>query len=296
VSEKIGFIGLGAMGLPMAAKLIEAGYELRVFNRTAEKAKPLVMQGAEAVTHPAETARPGGVVVTMVSDDEALGGLVVGDDSIANRLAPGGIHISMSTVAPATARKLTEHHAACGSSYLAAPVFGRPDNAEARQLVICVSGPAAATAKVRPLFEAMGRKIFDFGEQPGAANAVKLAGNFLIGAALEAMAEAFAMAEKSGVDRVKVAEMLGQTLFSCPIYQRYGKAVAEKRHTPAGFRMALGFKDLDLVSRTAQEVRAPMPVASLVRDRLLAGLAKGREDMDWSALALGVLDDAGLPR
>jgi 3-hydroxyisobutyrate dehydrogenase-like beta-hydroxyacid dehydrogenase len=140
----------------------------------------------------------------------------------------------------------------------------------------------------------MGREVFDFGEEPGAANVAKLCGNFLIASALEAMAEAFTMAEKSGVDRPKVAEMLGKTLFACPVYQRYGEMVAAKRHTPAGFKLSLGLKDVELVLQAAGEVRTPMQLAGLVRERLISGLAKGRDEMDWSALALGVLDEAGI--
>jgi 3-hydroxyisobutyrate dehydrogenase-like beta-hydroxyacid dehydrogenase len=147
---------------------------------------------------------------------------------------------------------------------------------------------------VRLLHEAIGRAIYDFGEAPDAANVAKLAGNFLIGAAVEAMGEAFTMVEKSGVDRVKVAQMLTQTLFASPVYQNYGAMVAEKRHRPAGFQLALGLKDFELVLKTAGEVRTPMPLAGLVRDRLIAALAKGRDDLDWSGLALGVLDDAGI--
>ncbi|MGH7913806.1 MAG: NAD(P)-dependent oxidoreductase, partial [Candidatus Binataceae bacterium] len=147
---------------------------------------------------------------------------------------------------------------------------------------------------IRPLLEAIAQGIFDFGEEPGAANVAKLVGNFLIAANLEAMSEAFAMAEKQGVDRTTVADMLAKTLFACPIYQGYGKAIAEKRFTPVGFRMPLGLKDLELALRTAAEVTMALPIASLVRDRFLASLAKGRAEMDWSAIALSVLDDAGL--
>jgi 3-hydroxyisobutyrate dehydrogenase-like beta-hydroxyacid dehydrogenase len=200
----------------------------------------------------------------------------------------------MSTIAPATARKLAQYHASRGSLYLAAPVFGRPDNAAQRQLAVCISGPAAAKAQVKPLLDAIGRAVFDFGEEPGAANVVKLCGNFLIAAALEALAEALTMAEKSGVERGAVAEMLGKTLFVCPVYQRYGNAIAAKRHTPARFTMPLGLKDVELVLQTAGEVRTPMPLAALLRERLISGLAKGRAEMDWSALALGVLDEAGI--
>lgn len=267
---------------------------MRVYNRTPSKAAPLVAQGAVQAQAVGDTAVPGGIVFTMLSDDAAVASVVHGDDGIAARLAPGGIHVSMSTIAPATARELARYHADRGSIYLGSPVFGRPDNAARKQLVVCVAGPAAAKARVRPLHEAMGRAIFDFGDDPGAANVAKLAGNFLIGAATEAMAEAFTMVEKSGVDRLKVAEMLTKTLFACPVYQNYGAMVAAKRHLPAGFKLPLGLKDFELVLKTAGEARVPMPIAGLVRDRLIAGIAHGREEMDWSALALGVLDDAGI--
>jgi 3-hydroxyisobutyrate dehydrogenase-like beta-hydroxyacid dehydrogenase len=294
MNEKVGFIGLGAMGLPMAANLIAAGIVPTVWNRTASKAAPLIAKGAAAAATPAEAASPGGVVITMLADDAAVEAVVAGADGIAARLGPGGIHVSMSTIGPTTARTLARYHSERGSTYMGAPVFGRPDNASLRQLVICTSGATAAKERVRPLLDAMGRAIFDFGEEPGAANIAKLCGNFLIGAAVEAMAEAFTMAEKGGLERGKVAEMLSQTLFACPVYQRYGQMIAAKRHTPAGFKLPLGLKDLELVLKTAGEVRAPMPVAGLVRERLVSALAKGRDEMDFSALALGVLDDAGI--
>ena len=290
----IGFIGLGSMGLPMASNLLAAGHKLRVYNRTASKADALLKQGAELVSHSAAVASPGGVAITMLSDDATLEAMVVGVDTIAHRLAPGGIHISMSTIAPATARKLAQYHAENGSIYVAAPVFGRPEAAHAKRLWICTSGPHQAKHKIAPILNSMGQKTFDFGEEPGAANAVKLSGNFLIAAAMESMAEALAMVEKSGVDRVAAMEMISSTLFACPVYQGYGNAIAHMRHTPAGFRLPLGLKDVELVLKTGGEVRVPMPVAAILRDRLLASIANGREEMDWSALALGARDDAGL--
>ncbi len=294
MSQEIGFIGLGAMGAPMAANLLAAGLKLRVYNRTAAKAEALVAAGAARVERAGDAAVEGGVAITMVADDAALESVTLGAGGLAERLGRGGIHISMSTVAPATSRRLAQHHAAGGNTYVAAPVFGRPDAAKAKRLWIATSGPAAQKAAIRPVLEAMGQAIFDFGEDAGAANVAKLCGNFLIAANLEAMAEAFAMAEKQGVDRAAVADMLANTLFACPIYKGYGKAVADKRFTPVGFRLRLGLKDVELALRTAAEVTMALPVASLVRDRLLASLAKGREDMDWSAIALSVLDDAGL--
>jgi 3-hydroxyisobutyrate dehydrogenase-like beta-hydroxyacid dehydrogenase len=254
----------------------------------------LVAAGAIRVERPGDAALAGGVAITMLADDAAVESVTLGAGGLAERLGPGGIHISMSTVAPATTRRLAERHAAAGNSIIATPVFGRPDAAKAKRLWVLESGPVAQKTAIRPLLEAIGQGIFDFGEEPGAANVAKLVGNFLIAANLEAMSEAFAMAEKQGVERTAVADMLAKTLFACPIYQGYGKAIAEKRFTPVGFRMPLGLKDVELALRTAAEVTMGLPIASLVRDRFLASLAKGRAEMDWSAIALSVLDDAGL--
>jgi 3-hydroxyisobutyrate dehydrogenase-like beta-hydroxyacid dehydrogenase len=294
MTSEIGFVGLGAMGEPMAANLAAAGYKLRVYNRTASKADALVAMGAMRVERPGDAAQTGGVAITMLADDAALEAVTLGANGLAERLGAGGIHISMSTVAPATTRRLAEYHAAQGNTIIAAPVFGRPDAAKAKRLWVLASGPAAQKTTIRPLLEAMGQAVFDFGEEPGAANVAKLAGNFLIAANLEAMSEALAMAEKQGVERAAVADMLSKTLFACPIYVGYGKLIAEKRFTPVGFRMPLGLKDVELTLRTAAEVTMALPMASLVRDRFLASLAKGRAEMDWSAIALSVLDDAGL--
>jgi 3-hydroxyisobutyrate dehydrogenase-like beta-hydroxyacid dehydrogenase len=294
MADEIGFIGLGSMGLPMATNLIAGGFKLRVWNRTAAKAAPLTAQGATLSAEPAQAVGPGGVVITMLADDAALESVTLGDQGLAARLGAGGIHVSMSTIAPTTSQRLARLHAEHSGIYVAGPVFGRPENAQLKQLVICTSGPEEAKQKVRPLLDAMGRAIFDFGEEPGAANVAKLCGNFLIASAIESMAEAFAMAEKSGVDRTKVAEMLTKTLFASPVYQRYGEMVAAKRHVPPGFTLPLGLKDVELVLSTGAAARVPMPFAAILRERVISGLAKGREEMDWSALALGVLDDAGI--
>jgi 3-hydroxyisobutyrate dehydrogenase-like beta-hydroxyacid dehydrogenase len=294
VAQKIGFVGLGAMGMPMASNLLAAGYHLVVYNRTAAKAEALIGKGAHRADRAGDVAHPGGVVVSMLADDASLEALVTGEDALAERLAPDGIHISMTTVSPAITRKLSAYHAARGSVMVAAPVFGRPNAAAAKQLRICVSGPLDAKSKVRPILDAMGQGVFDFGEHPGAANVVKLAGNFMIAAAMEAMGEAVAMVRKAGVDPVAAIEMLASTIFAAPVYQGYGPAIAHGRFAPAGFRLPLGLKDIDLVLMTAAEAHAPMPIASILHDRFISAIAKGRADMDWSAIALGAADDAGI--
>jgi 3-hydroxyisobutyrate dehydrogenase-like beta-hydroxyacid dehydrogenase len=291
--EMIGFIGLGNMGRVMAGSLLKAGYALTVYNRTRSKAGALTAKGAELASQPSEAVTTGGIVVSMVANDQALEEIVMSPRFLEG-LGPNGIHLSMSTVSPATSRKLAELHAEHGSTFVGAPVFGRPEAAASQQLWICVAGPQAAKERVQPVLKALGQGIFDFGEEPGAANIVKLCGNFLILAAMEAMAEALTLAEKSGLDRSAVIDMLTHTMFSAPIYQNYGKMIAEKRHTPVGFRQRLGLKDVNLVREVAEHASMPMPLASLLHDRMLAGIAKGRGDMDWSALALDVLESAGL--
>lgn len=294
MAETLGFIGTGSMGEPMARNLLAAGYPLRVYNRTPEKAQALDGLGAHVVSRPADVVEPGGIVVTMVSNDAALEAVTTGAGGVLERLGPEGIHLVTSTVAPATAARLVPLHAARGATYVAAPVFGRPDAAAAKKLWVAAAGPQQALQRVRPVLEALSQGVIEVGEDPPLANIVKLCGNFLIVAAMEAMAEAFTMAEKSGMPRETIYNVLTQTVFANPLYQNYGRMIAEHRYTPAGFQLALGLKDVSLALQTAASAQAPMPLASLLRDRLTAQVAKGRADLDWSALALGVAEDAGL--
>lgn len=295
-AETLGFIGLGNMGESIAANLLAAGYKLRVYNRTAAKADSLVRKGATLAAIPAETAEGDGIVLTMVSDDRALLELCGERPSFVERLGPGGVHVSLSTISPATARELAKAHEKHEVAYVGAPVFGRPDAAAAKKLVVCTSGEAKAKERVRPILAAIGQGIFDFGEDAGAANVAKLCGNFLIASAIESLGESLALAEKNGLDRVAVAEMLVNTLFACPVYQGYGKRIAEQRFEPAGFRLALGLKDVTLVADTAATSGMPMPLANLLRDRWLAAMAKGRANLDWTAVTLNATEDAGLTR
>ncbi len=294
MNETVSLIGLGSMGLPLGMNLLESGYKLRVYNRTIEKAQPLIDKGAQFANSPADTISSDGIVITMVADDAALEAITLGSSGLAEKLGAGGVHVSMSTVSPAIAEKLAEQHQHNGASYLASPVFGRPDAVAARKIWICLSGNGDAKNRVKPILDQLGQGVFDFGETVGAANVVKLSGNFLIMSAVEAMAEAFTLAEKNGIDRTRMAELFGQTIFSCPIYQNYGRMIAEQRYEPAGFKLSLGLKDITLALQTAQAQQMPMPLASLLRDRLLASVAQGRSEIDWTGLALKASDEAGL--
>ncbi len=296
MNKTIGFIGLGRMGEPMARNLLRAGYKLRVYNRTSVKAQALAGEGAEVVATLRDVVAPDGVVVSMVANDHALEEVVYGDNGIGKVLGAGGVHISMSTVSPQIAQKLSAFYQKQGANYLAAPVFGRPDAAAAKKLWICMAGDAKSKERARPILEALGQQIFDFGEKPEAANVVKLAGNFLIGSAIEAMAEAFTFAEKNGVSREKVSDVFSQTFLACPIYQNYGKVIASQEYQPAGFKLSLGLKDMNLLNSVAATSLTPMPLGNLLQERLLSAMSKGRADMDWTALAIGASEDAGLPR
>jgi 3-hydroxyisobutyrate dehydrogenase-like beta-hydroxyacid dehydrogenase len=291
MSETLGFIGLGNMGEPMAANLLRAKYDLRVYNRTKSKAASLVQQGASFAEHPADVAEPGGIVLTMLADDRALEEICLGKPSFVERLGNGGIHVSMSTISPATARQLAKHHQKYGVSYVAAPVFGRPEAASAAKLFVCAAGATLAKKKVEPLLSVIGQQTFDFGEDPGAANVVKLCGNFLVASSIEALAELLTLAQKNGVSKKAVADMIGR--FS-PLHQGYANIMAEGRFEPAGFRFALGLTDINLILGTASASLTPMPLASLLHDRWLTSIAKGRQNLDWSAIALDVAEEAGI--
>ncbi|MBB6730999.1 NAD(P)-dependent oxidoreductase [Cohnella zeiphila] len=266
MSETIGFIGLGRLGLPVATNLLQAGYSLAVYNRTASKAEPLIAQGARLAARPADAVAAGGVVATLVWDDEALESVVMSEGFLEN-LGQGGIHISMSTVSPETSRKLASIHAARGSTLVEAPIFGRPEAAEERKLLIPLAGPKDAKDRVRPILAAMGGEgLYDFGEEAGAATLVKLVGNFLIVSAGHSLGEALTIAEKNGVDPVAVADMLTQTLFNAPIYQSYGKRIAQKQ-APFG-QSKIPMKDVGLLAEAARRAEAPSRISGFLHELL----------------------------
>ena len=288
----VGFVGLGSMGQPMARNLLRAGHRVRVWNRGRARAEALAGDGAAVAASPAEAAQPG-VVVTMVADDRALDAVTFGPDGILTGLPRGGVHVSMSTVGTDTVERLSLAHAEAGRLLVSAPVFGRPDAAAAAKLFIVAAGREDAVSRARPLLDAMGQRVFVLGVEPQHANLVKLAGNFLITAAIEAFAEAAAVVGKAGVDRARFLEVLVETLFGAPVYRNYGPIVLEERFSPPGFALPLGVKDNRLLLQAGERLAVPLPIASLVRDRMLAAMARGYGDLDWSAFARIAAEDAG---
>ena len=281
---EMGFIGLGAMGEPIVRNLIKAGHALKVYNRTRSRAEALAGQGTTVVDTPA-AACTAGVLATMLADDAAVEGVAFGDNGVLAGLPRGGVHISHSTISVNLSRRLADAHRQRGQLFIAAPVFGRPDAAQAARLIVVAAGPSEAVERCHPVLEAIGRKLFVIGTDAPAANTVKLGGNFLIASMLETLGEAIALMRKSGVDPATFLEIMVGSFFQSPVYENYGKIIAEQRYEPAGFKLRLGLKDVRLMMSAADEAGAPMPIASLIRDNLISGVAQGLGDLDWSAVA-----------
>jgi 3-hydroxyisobutyrate dehydrogenase-like beta-hydroxyacid dehydrogenase len=281
---KVGFIGLGAMGCAMASNLVAAGHNVTVWNRSEAATEKLASLGAKVVRTP-DRAAQGDVVHSMLSNDQAVREVFL-ENGLLDAMDPGTVHVNHATISVVLARQLAEEHAKRGIEYVAAPVFGRPDVAAAGKLNILVAGKPAAIDKARPLLEVMAAKLWPMGDMPERANVVKLAGNFMIVTAIESMAEASVLARAYGVNAADFIELMTSTLFASPVYQIYGKAIAEQRFMPPGFTLPLGLKDVMLAQDAGFAERVSMPLAGVLRDSLLEALADGAEGMDLSALAL----------
>jgi 3-hydroxyisobutyrate dehydrogenase-like beta-hydroxyacid dehydrogenase len=290
---KVGFIGLGRMGAGMAANLLKAGHEVTVYNRTRAKADALVAKGGRVAIDIADACKSD-AVFTMLANDEAAEDVTLAPGGIRECLAPGAIHISSSTISISLSERLARAHAESGQRYIAAPVFGRPDLAEAGNLFVIAAGAPDAVATTAPLLDAIGQRTFVVSETPKAANLVKLSGNFLIASVIEALGEALALLGKGGVDKRAFLDILTSTLFGGPVYKTYGALIADEKFEPAGFAAPLGYKDIGLALAAAENLRVPLPLASLLHDRFLTLLANGGERLDWSAIGGLTAKDAGM--
>jgi 3-hydroxyisobutyrate dehydrogenase-like beta-hydroxyacid dehydrogenase len=290
---KIAFIGLGRMGAGMARNLLRAGHTVAVYNRSREKAEAFGADGARVASSPADACCDAEVVMTMVADDRALEQVVFGSDGLASALKNNCIHVSHSTISTALARKLTAEHAQRKQGYLSVPVFGRPEAAETKNLLVVAAGPSELVERCRPLFDAIGRQTFVVGTEPWQANVAKVCGNFIIASVIEALGEAYATLRKAGVAPQAFLEIMN-ALFGSQVMANYGRIIAQEQFEPAGFALQLGLKDVRLVLAAAEECAAPMPLASLIHDHLLSALAQGQGDMDWSSMTQVIARNAGL--
>jgi len=289
---EIGFIGLGQMGKAIASNLIRAGHRLCVWNRSAAPAHELATLGARVASEPAAAA-DAEVLMSMLADDEAHRAVLL-RAGVFERARRGLIYVNFATVSVALARELAALAAERGIAYLAAPVFGRPEVAQAAKLNVVIAGDAAAGARVEPLLSAIAERTWKLGSPPERANVVKLAGNFMIASALEAMGEATALVRAHGISAGELLGVLTNTLFAAPVYRVYGRLIAEQRYQPAGFTMDLGLKDVRLALEAGQAAHVPLPFASVLRDHFLEAIAAGKTDQDWSALAEIAARHAGL--
>jgi 3-hydroxyisobutyrate dehydrogenase-like beta-hydroxyacid dehydrogenase len=289
---KIGFIGLGHMGAGMAATLLKGGHDLSVFNRTPGRNASLTALGAHEARTIADACR-GEAVITMLADDDAASVITFAEEGLVASLPKGAIHISMSSISVAFSKRLAQAHALAGQRYVAAPVFGRPDMAASGKLFIVAAGDPATIDVCQPLFDTLGQKTSSIGKEPWAANLVKLSGNFLAAATIEALGEAIALIGKAGIDRRAYVEILTSTIFNTPAYKIYGGLIADNNFAPAAFAAPLGYKDIRLTLAAAENLGVPMPLGSLLHDRFLRLLAQGGEHLDWAAIGGLATQDAG---
>jgi 3-hydroxyisobutyrate dehydrogenase-like beta-hydroxyacid dehydrogenase len=295
---QIGFVGLGRMGKAMAANLAAAGAKVIAYVRRPEQMQELAILGLRPTTDFAELFTCE-LVITMLPDDEAEHGVVFGRqhydaNSLATGMMPGTIHVSMSTISPGMTSKLAAQHARGRQSYVAAPVFGNPDAAKARQLYIIAAGAAADLDRCQPIFDALGQSVFRVGSDPAEANLVKLAGNAMSAATLEIMGEVMALARKRGCDPRRLLAILTGTMFDGRVHRIYGEKIASQQYGTAGFVFPLALKDVRLALNEAELAGVPMPSLSVVRDRLITGISRGYAERDWSALGMLAAEEAGL--
>lgn len=282
---KVGLIGLGRMGSAMARRVLAAGHDLLVYNRTPQKAADVVQAGARAAASVSEACADREVLITMVADDSALQEVALGSGGVRDSLPRGAIHVAMGTHGVAAVRAIAAAHVEAGQSFIAAPVLGRPDAVDAGKLGIVAAGPASALATCAPVFGAIGGRLFNAGRRPESATAIKLANNFVLACCIETLGEAFALARKYDVAPLLLFEVLTEGLFAAPAYKTYGSIIAEERYEHVGFTAELGLKDTNLVLAAAESAGVPLPSANLVRDRLLRVIANGDGDRDWSVIA-----------
>ncbi len=287
---KIGFIGLGQMGRGMARRLIDAGHELTVYNRSPAAAAPFRSLGARIAESPVQ-ALDAEVVITMLADDAALEAVWIAGDLV-SRMPASAVHLNTGTISLRMAKRMTALHAAAGRLYVAAPVFGRPEVAAQGQLDIVAAGPPAAIERCRPLFGVLGKKWFLVGPAPALANAVKIARNFLLASLVESLGEALALVRKSGVDPAAFVEVITGSSFDAR-YRDYGRRMVEQDFA-ATFALKLGLKDVELAREAAADTGMPLPTADLLREQHLAAIAQGFGDKDWAALGEYIAQRAGL--
>jgi 3-hydroxyisobutyrate dehydrogenase-like beta-hydroxyacid dehydrogenase len=291
---KVGFIGLGRMGRAMATRMLQAGHEVAVFNRTPEKTKPLADAGAKVVTSIAEAARFGEAVFTMLTDDAAVESVARQKGGLLESMPKGAIHVCSGTHGVGIIRALTDEHKKLGQFLIAVPILGRPEQVLAGAVGVVAGGPADAVKKCVPLLAAIGRRTFEAGSEPAAATVIKLANNFVLGCAIEAMGEGFALVRKFGAAPEVFYDVMTDGLFSAPAYKVYGKIIVDQAYDKAGQMAVNGLKDANLAIAAGDAVSVPLPSGEVWRDRLASAVKRGEGEKDWAVMALEQARASGL--
>jgi 3-hydroxyisobutyrate dehydrogenase-like beta-hydroxyacid dehydrogenase len=290
---KVGFIGTGRMGQAMVGRMLAAKHDVGVYNRTAAKAKPLADAGAKILASVADAARYGDVTYTMLADDAALDDVML-RQGLLEALPKGGIHVCAGTHGIPIIRRIKQAHADKGQALVAAPMMGRPELVSSGTAGVFASGQAEAVGKCKPLFEAMARRTFEGGADPEAATAMKIANNFVLGCAIEAMGEGFALTRKYGVPTSVFYDVMTDGLFNCSAYKVYGKIMVDESYAKVGQMAALGLKDANLALEAGNLAAVPLPSGNVWRDRLIGAVAHGDGDKDWAVMALEQARASGL--
>ena len=297
VLGEVGFVGLGHMGTAMAANLAATGRRVIAYVRRPDQVGRLEAPGIRPTTDIGDLLDCK-VVITMLPDDDAVREIVfgrkdIGLDGLAAGLMPGAIHLSMSTISTAAASLLTSEHARNGQGYVAAPVFGNPEAAKARQLFIVAAGAPADVERCQPILDSLGQRTFVIGADAADANLIKLLGNMMSATALEMLGEVVAVVRKRGLDPQPFIDIMTSTMFGGRAHKIYGDKIARQTYA-SGFVLSLVLKDVRLALAEAEKVGAPMPSVGVVRDRLITGIARGYGELDWTALGLIAAEEAGL--
>ncbi len=291
--ERIGFIGLGTMGKPMAHNLMKASYPLNVLTRTRSKIEDLFAEGAVWCNTPKEIARKSDVVITMLPDTPDVLQVVAGKDGVFDGVHAGTLIIDMSTISPIAVRKLAQEAETRGCDFLDAPVSGGDIGAKNATLSIMVGGKEAAFNRALPIFQAMGKTILRIGES-GAGQITKAANQILTSIHIEAVSEALVFAAKAGVDPAKVRQaLMGGSAYS-RILEIHGQKMIDRNFKP-GFRMRLHRKDLDITVEAGKVYGAALPVTSQVRELMIETINDGQGDMDNSSFILLLEKLSNLP-
>ncbi|MEX0590523.1 MAG: NAD(P)-dependent oxidoreductase, partial [Xanthobacteraceae bacterium] len=291
---KVGFIGLGRMGQAMARRMLDAGHEVALYNRTPEKLKELAAAGAKVAKSIAEAATFGEAVFTMLTDDAAVEEVARQKSGLLDALPRGGIHVCSGTHGVGIIRELAAAHKEKGQILVTAPILGRPEQVLAGAVGVVVGGPADALKRCAPLFAAVGRRTFEAGTDPAAATSIKLANNFVLGCAIEAMGEGFALIRKYGVAPEVFYDVMTDGLFSAPAYKVYGKIIVDESYDKAGQMAINGLKDAKLALAAGETMSVPLPSGQVWHDRLAAAVQRGEGEKDWAVMALEQARASGL--